>query len=214
MIGAPDFAPLIADGSAPGSLVSIVRRPPAGEPPSAMRVVWSHDAGDAAGARNVLAWLRGRPERWDYWGWLATSFGGEVLVLLIVEEVEDETRRQADEEALKLAKAEKKLRMSRQIDIYLHDGKRCRPALSLESADQDKPFWKISFAERWERDRVYDWVRWQRERFLDWRDLVACGGMVALERLVMAGMRETERDVKARGLAHPSRRPLRFWAGE
>ncbi len=72
----------------------------------------------------------------------------------------------------------------------------------------------MRFSEKWERERVLDWLRWQKSRFIEFRDLLAAEGSAAVERTIIAGMRETEANIKARGLSTGGRRPLRFWRGE
>ncbi|WP_230768890.1 hypothetical protein [Sphingomonas sp. Leaf4] len=69
-------------------------------------------------------------------------------------------------------------------------------------------------SEKWERDRVVDWLRWQQPRFHEFQEYLDEHGSLELERLVLAGMRDAERAAKAKGITSAGRRPLRFWRGE
>lgn len=75
-------------------------------------------------------------------------------------------------------------------------------------------FWRINFRERWERERFRDWFRNQRSRYDEFAAFLDGNDAVALERLVLREMLDTERRVKAAGLSAGGRRPLRFWRGE
>lgn len=169
---------------------------------------------DPRSAREVFDWMTRRPDQWSLWARLAFLFGDQAVSTIVVEGA----RRDADEAAVQeetaRLEAEERRRLHERIELFILDPKNQRPGLSLESGDEDKPFFVMRFSEKWERERVLDWLRWQRPRFAEFRTLVAAEGAVALERVVIAGMRQTEADVKRRGLGSGGRRPLRFWRGE
>ena len=215
---AGDYDPVIVDGAVPGGAVEIRRRPPSGDDGHRWRTVWRFEADDAGAARQLFDWIQARPERWAFWGLLATTFDKDIVVSLVAEEAGRDAREAAAKAALEReqeqTQEQENLRLSRQIDLYIHDKRGHRPGLSLESANDTLPFWKMNFSERWERERVLDWMHRQKGSFAEWREHLESHGKESLDRLLMAGMRETERDVKARGLAARGQRPLRFWKGE
>lgn len=162
----------------------------------------------------AFEWMCARPGDWPVWGRVAALFGeaGVRSMVLGPAECEAEEAAIAAEEAR--VQREERARLRQQIDLFVLDQKGRRPGLSLESGDETKPFFLMRFSEKWERERVLDWLRWQKERFLGFRDLLEAEGTAAVERAIIAGMRETEAEVKARGLSSGGRRPLRFWRGE
>lgn len=178
------------------------------------RTEWWRSYVGADRAEMLFEWMSARPGEWPLWGRLAILFGEMALRSLILAAAE----REAEEAALAAERArleeEDRTRRHRQIDLFILDEKRKRPGLSLQSGDERRPFFVMRFSEKWERERVLDWLRWERPRFAEFRDLCGSQGSVALERLIIAGMRETEARIKAAGLASGGRRPLRFWRGE
>lgn len=165
-------------------------------------------------AREVFDWMVARPDQWPLWARLACLFGDQAVSAIVVERAgRDAERAAAAKEAARLA-AEERRRLHEHVDLFVLDQKNKRPGLSLESGDEDQPFFVMRFSEKWERERVLDWMRWQQPRFREFRTVVESDGGVALERIVLAGMRDTEADVKRRGLGSGGRRPLRFWRGE
>lgn len=175
--------------------------------------VWSVDASSDR-ARLVFDWMADRPDQWPLWARLACLFGEQAVTALVVDGAERDAEQAAVEEESARLEAEERRRLHERVELFVLDPKNKRPGLSLESGDEDKPFFVMRFSEKWERERVLDWIRWQKPRFREFRDLVEAEGAVALERILIAGMRETEAEVKRRGLASGGRRPLRFWRGE
>jgi len=165
-------------------------------------------------ARSIFDWMCLRPGDWPLWGRLAYLFGEEAVRSVVIAAAEREAEKAAIEAEEARLEEEERIRLRRQIDLYILDPKSKRPGLSLQSGDEKKPFFLMSFSEKWERERVLDWLRWQKHRFHEFRDLFQAEGPVALERLVIAGMRATEAEIRTRGLASRGRRPLRFWRGE
>lgn len=175
--------------------------------------IWSVDVGPDR-ARLVFDWMAERAGQWPLWARLACLFGEQAVTTIVVNGAE----RDGEQAAARLEEArlreEDRRRLHQRVDLFVLDQKNKRPGVSLESADEGKPFFVMRFSEKWERERVLDWMRWQKPRFQEFRNLVEAEGAVALERVVIAGMRETEADVKRRGLGSGGRRPLRFWRGE
>lgn len=200
------FWPAIAPAA---GCVHLLRMMPDGVPVA----IWRRFAGEAE-AHDIYHWMNLRPDHWHYWGRLEILFGNEILESVIVEDsrLEAEVRAtQAEQERLE---REDDYRLHQEIDLFILDDRGERPGLSLESGNETKPFFVMSFSEKWERERILDWLRWQKPRFIEFRDLKASKGSVALERAIIAGMRVTENEMKAAGLAAGGRRPLRFWRGE
>ena len=210
-------APHPGEGSWPaldveGSSVLLVRPTPQNGAAGVIAVWHSYVGSDRA--RLVFDWMSARPDQWALWSRLSCLFGEHSVRAIVVDGAErDAEVAAADEEVARLEEEERR-RLHEDVDLFVLDPKNQRPGVSLESGDEDKPFFVMRFSEKWERERVLDWLRWQKPRFREFRDLVAVEGAVALERLIIAGMRETERDAKRRGLGSGGRRPLRFWRGE
>ncbi|MBM3929222.1 MAG: hypothetical protein FJ335_12325 [Sphingomonadales bacterium] len=100
------------------------------------------------------------------WARLAFLFGDQAVSAIVVEGA----RRDADEAAVQeetaRLEAEERRRLHERIELFILDPKNQRPGLSLESGDEDKPFFVMRFSEKWERERVLDWMRWQSRRFV------------------------------------------------
>lgn len=175
--------------------------------------IWSVDAGPDR-ARPVFDWMADRADQWPLWARLACLFGEQAVTAIVVDGAERDAEQAALREESARLEAEERRRLHERIELFVLDPKNKRPGLSLESGDEDKPFFVMRFSEKWERERVLDWMRWQKPRFQEFRGIVEAEGAVALERVVIAGMRETEADVKRRGIGSGGRRPLRFWRGE
>ena len=162
----------------------------------------------------VFDWMVGQTSQWPLWGRIAVLFGEAALRPVITEAAERETHLavQEAEEARLLEEA--RLQRHSQVELFILEGKGNRAGLSLKSGDEHSPFFVMRFSEKWERERVLDWLRWHKDRFVTFRDIHDSDGSVALERLIIAGMRETEAHIKAQGQSSGGRRPLRFWRGE
>jgi hypothetical protein len=209
-----EFRPALANGRAAGSVVQLVRRPSRAASGESGAIVWQFEAADPDEAQVVFQWIDARPEQWALWGRLALGFGTGALHALVVDEASRDARARAAEAAMARDEEEERLLEAMEINLYILDKRGGRPGLYLQSRDQAEPFWTTRFSERWERERVLDWMRWQKAHFVEWRDYVVREGTMAFEQLIMAGMRETEQSIKARGLAARGNRPLRFWRGE
>lgn len=162
----------------------------------------------------IFDWMCARPGDWPVWGRIAMLFGEAGVQSMVIGPAEHEAEQAAIAREEARIGREEQARRHGQITLFILDKKGCRPGLSLESGDASKPFFVMRFSEKWERERVLDWLRCQKERFIDFRELVGLEGSAALEREIIAGMRGTEAEVKARGLSSGGRRPLRFWRGE
>lgn len=181
--------------------------------PRGWDTVWRRTL-DPVDAAPTFEWMCGASPNWVLWGRLAVLFGDEALdeiVIVAAGRAAEEAAIAAEEIRMK---EDERQHLHRTIGLFVLDPKSNRPGLALESGDERKPFFKMEFSERWERERVLDWLRWQRSFFLEFRDQVETEGAVALERRIIAGMRETEADCRKRGLSSGGRRPLRFWRGE
>ena len=175
--------------------------------------VWSTAFSSEEAARGVLDWMGDRPADWTWWGRIATGLGPALLDDCIIQVA---TRALADAAAKakrKREEAEEKARKAREIELYYFDPKGKQPALGFQRGDGDTVF-KMHFREKWERERVMDWLRWQRERFAEFVAHAGEHGGLSLERVILAGMRDAERDLRRRGIATSGRRPLRVWRGE
>lgn len=162
----------------------------------------------------VFDWICSQPAEWPLFARTAILFGEAALHAMVIEPAE-QAAKQAAENAEKARLAEEaRLERHSKVNLFVLDPRGGRAGLSLKSGDESDPFFIMRFSEKWERERVLDWLRWQKHRFLAFRDLHDSNGCAALERVIIAGMRETEAKVKAQGLASGGRRPLRFWRGE
>ena len=165
-------------------------------------------------AKMVFAWMSEQPRQWPLWGRIAILFGEDALRPMIVAAAGQEADRAVRDAEKSRAAKEATVRRHGQVGLFILDAKGERAGLSLKSGDENSSFFVMRFSEKWERERVLDWLRWQKDFFVGFRDLHNTGGSVALERVIIAGMRETEARVKAQGLSSGGRRPLRFWRGE
>ncbi len=176
-------------------------------------VVWRW-RGAQDDADMVLEWMAERPEEWRLWLRLVQLFGSDALSELVVHAaIAAGHLRRVDAQRQREAEAERE-RLHGEVDLFVLDDRRKRPGLALESGDESEPFFTMRFSERWERDRVVDWLRWQTDSFVAFRAIVEEQGDVALERKILTSMREFEVASRKRGITSGGRRPLRFWRGE
>lgn len=173
--------------------------------------VWSRSFDDADAARLLEAWLTSEAPRLTEFGRIASILGAATLDRLIdgrrdAEAAKAKERRRAAREAEKRAHAIWLLRREVGCDVAV---------LDLRQGDEPaKPFLRLKFDHAWERDRVWDWASFQKHRWHDWKAHCDEHGAASTERLILAGMLETERAVKKAGLGSGGRRPLRFWRGD
>lgn len=207
-VGSAPFMPHVSKTEGRCATVSLLRRLPNGT----HAAVWSH-ACAPKDAKAICAWMWERPESWSFWAELARCEGADALDGRIVAAARREAEdRAASERYIRLAER-RAARLADGIRLYLFSPVGRRPSLGLQRVGDRGCFWRMSFVERWERDRVADWLRWQRDRFDDFDAFFAEHGGLALERLVLAGMREAEREAEEDGTACDGPRPLRLWRG-
>jgi hypothetical protein len=177
-------------------------------------VVWQVCFDSEKAAADLYKWIRSKTESWELWGRIALRLGADAahslsLTAALTEErerkaAERERRRQEDEDR----------RLAQTIDLYLFTPAGKRPYLGLERGSDSTPFFIMKFDEKWERDRVSDWLAYNKQHFAEMERMFHELGQLALERHILDGMRATEKHVKSRGEADRGRRPLRFWRGE
>lgn len=207
-LGTAPFVPHVANNTHEPA-VSLLRRLPDG----GHVTVWSHVC-ERKEAKAIGAWMLGQPNFWSLWGRMAVRLGGDTLSSIVVDGARAAEAERLEKAHMQREEERERRRLAREITLYYYDPKGKPPALGLQRGTQDKPFWKMRFTEKWERDRVVDWLRWQRERFDEFAEYHAEHGDLELERFVLAGMREGEREAKVKKVSSSGRRPLRFWRGE
>ena len=193
--------------------VTLARHSGDASPDEAGTTVWSHTFDTDDETERCLQWMHSRPERWVYWGRLATVLGPVHLTAIVNDGLADDAERRRKEEAATREAAEQDARLSLIIESYLVE-RGGRFGVNLKRANEREAFWDILFRERWERERFRDWWNCQRGRFQEFAEYLEERSAVELERLVLHEMMETERQVKKAGLSAGGRRPLRFWRGE
>jgi len=193
--------------------VTLVRRNGDVSPDEGGTTIWSHTFDTAEEAEHCCQWMRSQPERWAYWGRLASVLGPVYVTAIVSKGVAEEAIRRRKEEAAAREAAEQDARLSLVIESYLVE-RRGRFGVNLKRANEREAFWDILFRERWERERFRDWWNCQRDRFQEFADYLEDHSAIELERVVLQEMMETERQVKKAGLSAGGRRPLRFWRGE
>jgi hypothetical protein len=205
-----EFLPQYARDDAGAFNAMLVRR----LPDHGHVVVWQVGVESVKSAKALHAWMWSNPGDWSYWGRIAQRLGPDALTPMILDAAESHAKavQKATEERRK--EAREQARLARQITLFSYDPKKKQPYLGLERGSESRPFFRMTFTERWERDRVVDWLRHQKPQFGEMEQIFTELGALELERHILAGMRETERDVKVRGLSAGGRRPLRFWRGE
>lgn len=203
------FRPAIAVGGDGCATVSLERRLPDG----GHAVIWSH-ACDAMEGRAMAEWMSLHPRLWERWGRIGVRLGADAIGPLIVTGAMQAAAREAEVERERLAQEAERARLATEITLYTFNPKKGPPALGFERGCDDETFWRMRFDEKWERDRVVDYLRRQKPRFIEleayWRE----HGDLELERLVLSEMRAAEQRAKKLGIAAGGRRPLRFWRGE
>lgn len=176
--------------------------------------VWQLCLDSSKAAAQLYGWMRSKPERWNFWGRLSFRIGGEAAGPLILSAaMADEQERRATERERR-EREKSQARLANTITLYLFTPNKKRPYLGLERGNESDPFFVMKFDEKWERDRVSDWLAYQQEQFAEMEQMFCEFGQLALERHILAGMREAEKDAKTRGISAGGRRPLRFWRGE
>jgi hypothetical protein len=159
--------------------------------------VWQLCLDTRKAAGQLHDWLRSTPDRWEFWGRLAFRIGAEASGPLIL------TAAMADEEERRVAERERRdrekeeIRLAATITLYLFTPAKKRPYLGLERGNDSDPFFVMKFDEKWERDRVSDWLAYQQGQFAQMEQMFHELGQLALERHILAGMRETERYAQA-----------------
>lgn len=208
--GASNYVPRLSAGGEGARTVEILRRLPDGD----VVPVWSVLLETPKAARALYRWMTSNPVSWSVWGRLSVRLGPEAASRLIMKAAAEHEQDRIEREREQRAVAKEQARLARQIELFYYDPKKKAPSLGLKRGNENRPFFRMTFTEKWERDRVLDWLRNRREFFAEMEELWSEHGSLALERHILARMRETERDVKARGLSAGGRRPLRFWRGE
>jgi len=208
-VGSAPFVPHVSRSDDGRSSVSLLRRLPAGSHVA----VWTHHCPPRA-AKALCAWMWKMPEQWPVWGRIALRLGDEVVEPLILDGAAAAEREDKERERKARQEEKERRRLEREITLYVYDPKSKGPSLGLQRGCDDRAFWRMSFTEKWERDRVVDWLRWQKEEFNEFDTFFREHGALELERLVLAGMRQAERTAKEKGVSSSGRRPLRFWRGE
>lgn len=208
-VGTAPFIPHVAKGEGRSSAVSLLRRLPDGTHVP----VWTHECSPKE-AKSLCGWMWAMPEDWSIWGRIALRIGSATLDPMIIDRARKHAAEEKERERRLRKEERERERLAREITLYLYDPKHKRSSLGLQRGSEDKAFWRMTFTEKWERDRVVDWLRWQQPRFHELEEYLNEHGSLELERLVLAGMRNAERAAKAKGITSAGRRPLRFWRGE
>lgn len=203
------FLPVIACGKQESVHVELVPVLRTGRGRTLGFGVWRQDFESAADARAVFEWMIGRPERCLVWGRLAPIIGDKLLSDCIANEMLADYKKRQEEKEARSAEA----RRATKITVHFVEQKG-RPALTMQRGADGEPFCSIAFSEKWERDRVWDWMSWQSGHYEEWRIHAAVRGGNSLARRIFEGMLTTEAAVRKAGLATRGRRPLRFWRGE
>lgn len=205
------FAPVMTVEPSPA--VSLVLQVTIGTTVALEDPCWTFECRSAADARRCAEWLGERPVEVA----LACRLPGKAALIDLgdrmrreIEAAIEAQNASAREERKRQRKA---LERASRIDSYLVD-KDGQFGINLQRGDAKRGFWCILFRERWERERFRDWFRYQRERFHEFADFLEGNDAVALERRLLREMLDTERRLKAEGVAERGRRPLRFWRGE
>lgn len=177
------------------------------------RPIWQHRFIRARDASGIFEWMVGRRDDWPFWGRLTGLIGPDRLFAAAAADVaRARTERAAD--LLGKRKEAKAVRQREQeISSYLVE-KDGRFGVDLTRGDERKGFFVIWFRENWERERFRDWWRPQHHRFAEFAVLHNAQGALALERMLLREMQDTEKRIKAAGLGAGGRRPLRFYRGE
>ena len=151
--------------------------------------------------REIFGWISGKSEDCVVWARTARLFGADALTTTLTEGAQRDAEKRAVAAEESRLKEDCRLRQRMNIGLYILDEQGERPGLFLKSEDMKIGFWKMRLSERWERERILDWLRWQKNRFVEFREIVEAEGAIALERLIIAGMLEKERDMKTRKVA-------------
>lgn len=175
--------------------------------------VWSVELDSRKAAAALHTWMQARPAEWSFWGRLAFRLGPSAASALILEAAKADEDRRIERERARRAEEKEHARLARKIELFHFDPKGGRPALGLERGNASNPFFRMRFGEKWERDRVSDWLAYQVGSFAEMAEIFEEHGQNALEQHILNGMRAAEREAKAAGLACGGRRPLRFWRG-
>lgn len=202
------FEPALAtsDGRRADAVALVRRGGPDGSDAGA--VVWMRRFDVPAEARRFHRWMLGKAGRWAIWGRMAPILGPEFLGGQIGSE--HDADRQTRREKLEWARTQR--RWERTIRCRQFDDGRW-PAIGMFQGNADKPFFRMRFDERWERERVWDFVSQRTELYHGWKALFQEQDAATLERTILDDMLRTEREVKKAGLGAGGRRPLRFWRG-
>ena len=167
--------------------------------------VWSRTFASPEDAEAFTAWLDGRSETWGLWGRIASILGAETLDAVV--------GREFNKHADGIAKENKRREDEDKIVLYYDDTKRTF-GLKLQKGSEPEPFWRSGFSNRWERDRLLDWMTWQRDRHEEFHRHATEHGATSLDGLLLKEMMDTERRLRKSGYTVGGQRPLRFWRGQ
>lgn len=179
----------------------------------ARSVDWSHDYGSQEEAAPRLRLLGSPDQPLAMVGvavralgadWLRERLDECIRSNIIVRELEDKAA---------IAEAEEREALWKQIDVFFRmEGRNI--VLVLQRRGADNPFWRISFSEKWERERFWDWLKWQEHRFEEFSSYLETKSSLQLKSRLLREMLNDEAAAKRMKLSAGGRRPLRFWCGE
>ncbi|WP_157099179.1 hypothetical protein [Novosphingobium rosa] len=177
-------------------------------------VVWHVRLDTPEEAASIRDWLTSTPERLRFWGRVAFRLGPDAAGPVILASARFAEAERQEAERRERERIEEEARRADEITLYTYTPHKKAPYLGLERGNKREPFFVMRFDERWERDRVCDWLMYQKARFAEMERLFQTSGQLALEKHVLDGMLATEKDARRRGISAGGRRPLRFWRGE
>lgn len=178
--------------------------------------IWRQPFDRARSASDLFDWLLSRQEDWNLWGRMPLAFPPAEILAAGHAFVKAERATKAEALREKRQKAKKERQQAKKIESYLVNDDDRGFGINLQRGNAKKGFFVLWFRENWERERFRDWFRLQRaaDRLPEFAAYYDEHGSLALERMMLREMLETERKVKAAGLGSGGRRPLRFYRGE
>jgi hypothetical protein len=204
--------------------IEFVRVITLGEQVLSERQIWEQVFAREVDMRRSYRWMQDHRHDWQLWGRISSVFGSSEITARMAfqfpEARAERLRMLLELRAKKRREREKRERKEQErrerekvIELYLCE-EEGQFGLEFMRGGHQKGFFKIWFRERWERERLRDWLRAHRHRFTEFATFHEERGGPALERMLLREMLDTEKRLKAQGLAVGGRRPLRFYRGE
>lgn len=192
-----------------GAAVAIIRLPGIGERDGPAIDVWTNRFASIGAARGVMRIMSGRADQWASWARMAKILGTEFLTG-VIEGVIAEAGGNAASPGSGGGRTEHPGASridARTVHLTLESGDPSR----IVATRGGRRFMELTFLDRSEAWRAWDWIRWQSHQFQAWYALANAMGSRALQTTIIRSILIDEAEARASGRSADGPRPLRHW---